>query len=106
MISISDRYETENSLANRIKNLVAVKGKGDVIRDSRFQTQRLAVSGGPEGRRRTTSRWFHKSIEDLLFESFAETPLYKRYSLAPILQWDHKSTRSQMEEDDQLGAYT
>ena len=36
MILISDSYETENSLANRIKNLVAVKGKGDVIRDSRL----------------------------------------------------------------------
>ena len=35
VISISDRYETENRLANRINNLVAVKRKGGVIRDSR-----------------------------------------------------------------------
>jgi len=70
-----------------------------------FHTQRLAVSGAPKGRRRTTSRWFYKSIEDLLLESVGETPLYKRYSLAPILHWDHKSTRSQMEEDDQLGVH-
>ena len=35
VISISDRYETENPHANRRKNLVAVKRKVSVIRDSR-----------------------------------------------------------------------
>ena len=35
MISISDRYETENRLASRINNLMAVKRKVGVIRDSR-----------------------------------------------------------------------
>ena len=73
--------------------MVADKRKGDAIRDRRV----------PHA---ASSRWFYKSIEDLLLESVGETPLYKRYSLAPILHWDHKSTRSQMEEDDQLGAYT
>jgi hypothetical protein len=36
VISISDRYETENPLANRRKNLVADIRKGGVIRDRRF----------------------------------------------------------------------
>ena len=47
-ISISDRYEAEN-LANRRKNLVAVKRKGGVIRDSRVPhaaTSREWRSGG------------------------------------------------------------
>jgi hypothetical protein len=35
VISIADRYETENPLASRRNNLVADKRKGGVIRDRR-----------------------------------------------------------------------
>ena len=49
VISISDRYETENPHANRRKNLVAVKRKIGVIRDSRVPHAATSCEWRPSG---------------------------------------------------------